>query len=57
MSEVDEYVYLGVTVRGGNRGGFISMGDIIKEAKRVIGMITYAASRPGSRYVVGRGGW
>ena len=57
MSEVDEYVYLGVTVRDGIREGIKCIGDRVKEANRVIGMIKYAASRSGCRYVVGREGW
>ena len=47
----------GVTVQGGANRGFRSMGDRMKEAYGVIGMIKYAANRSGSKYVIGREGW
>ena len=46
-------MYLGVTVRGSIRRGFKSMGDRMKEASRVIGMIENATRMAGSRYVIG----
>ena len=57
ISEVRKYTYLGVTVEGGLDGGFKSMGDRMKDANRVIGMVKYAAKRSGSRFVIGREGW
>lgn len=57
LEEVSEYKYLGVTVRAGTSGGFKSMGDRMKEANSILGMVKYAASRSGSRYVIGREGW
>ena len=38
-------------------GGFKSMGDRMKEANGLIGMVNYAAERSGSKYVIGREGW
>ena len=55
--EVKRYVYLEVTVEGGLDGGFMSVGDRIKHANRVVGMVKYAAKRSGSRFVKGREGW
>ena len=56
-SEINGYVHLGVTVCGGKKGGFKSMGDRMKEANSVQGMVKYAASKSGCRYTVGREGW
>ena len=39
ISEVRKYTYLGVTVEGGLDGGFKSMGDRMKDANEVIGMV------------------
>ena len=50
ISEVRKYTYLGVTVEGGLDGGFKSMGDRMKDANGVIGMVKYAAKR--SRFVI-----
>ena len=36
---------------------FKSMGDRMKEANGLIGMVKYAAERSGSKYVIGREGW
>ena len=55
IGEVEEYKYLGVTVKAGLNGGFKSMGDRMVDA--VLGMVKYAATRSGSKYVVGREGW
>ena len=57
IGEVEEYKYLGVTVKAGFNGGFKSMGDRMVDANRVLGMVKYAATRSGSKYVVGRKGW
>ena len=57
IDETDQYKYLGVTVDGGTNGGFRSMGDRMKEANKVLGMVKFAAGRSGSRYVIGREGW
>ena len=57
IGEVDEYKYLGVTVKAGLNGGFKSMGDRMMEANGVLGMVKYAAARSGSKYVVDREGW
>ena len=57
IGEVEEYKYLGVTVKAGLNGGFNSMGDRMVDANRVLGMVKYAAARSGSKYVVGREGW
>ena len=53
IEELEEYKYLGVTVKAGFNGCFRSMED----ANGVLGMVKYAASRSGSKYVVGREGW
>ena len=55
IGEVEEYRYLGVTVKAGLNGGFKSMGDRMVDANGVLGMVKYAATRSGSKYVVGRG--
>ena len=57
IGEVEEYKYLGITIEGGKHGGFKSMGDRMKEANGLIGMVKYAAERSGSKYVIGREGW
>ena len=57
IGEVEEYKYLGITIEGGKDGGFKSMGDRMKEANGLIGMVKYAAERSGSKYVIGREGW
>ena len=57
IGEVEEYTYLGVTVKAGLNGGFKSMGDRMVDANGVLGMVKYAAARSGSKYVVGREGW
>ena len=36
---------------------FKSMGDRMKEANGLIGMVKYAEERSGSKYVIGREGW
>ena len=51
IGEVNEYKYLGLTVKTGLNGGFKSMGDRMVDANEVIGMVKYAAARPGSKYV------
>ena len=55
--ETEEYKYLGVTIKGGPNGGFNSMGDRMKDANGVLGMVKFAASRSGSTFVIGRRGW
>ena len=57
IDETEEYKYLGVTVKGGPNGGFKSMGDRMKEANGVLGMVKFAASRSGSKFAIGREGW
>ena len=57
IGEVEEYKYLGVTVKAGLNGCFKSMGDRMVDANGVLGMVKYAATRSGSKYVVGREGW
>ena len=57
IREVEEYKYLGVTVKAGLNGGFRSMEDRMVNANGVLGMVKYAAARYGSKYVVGREGW
>ena len=57
IGEVEEYKYLGVTVKAGLNGGFRSMGDRMVDANEVLGMVKYASARSGSKYVVGREGW
>ena len=46
-----------MTVKGGPNGGVKSMGDRMKEAISVLGMVKFLASRSGSKYVNGREGW
>ena len=43
IDETEEYKYLGVTVKGGPNG--------------VLGMVKFAASRSGSKFLIGREGW
>ena len=57
IGEVEEYKYLGIMVEGGKHGGFRSMGDRLKEANRLIGMVKYVTERSGSKRVIGRKGW
>ena len=46
IDETEEYKYLGVTVKvKGPNGGFKSMGDRMKEANGVLGMVKFSASR------------
>ena len=45
-----------MTVKGGPNGGFKSMRDRMKEANGVLGMVNFAASTSGSKYVIGREG-
>ena len=47
IEEVEEYKYLRITVEGGKHGGFWSMGDRLKEANGLMGMVKYAAERSG----------
>ena len=54
VGEVEEYNYLGITIEGGKHGGFKSMGDQMKVANGLIGMVKYAAERSMSEYVIGR---
>ena len=54
---IEEYKYLGVTVKAGLNGRFKSMGDRMVDANGVLGMVKYTAARSGSKYVVGREGW
>ena len=49
--------YIGVTVKGSQNSSFQSMWDRIKEANGVLGMVKFAESRIGSKYVIGRDGW
>ena len=48
IGDVEEYKYLGVTVKAGLIGGFKSMGDRMVDANGVPGMVKYAAARSGS---------
>ena len=57
IGEVEEYKYLGITIEGGKQCGYNSMGDQMKEANELIGMVKYAAERSGSKYVIGRERW
>ena len=57
IGKVEEYKYLGITIEGGKHGGFKSMGDRMKEANGLIGMVKYATERSWSKYVIGREGW
>ena len=54
IGELEEYKYLGVTVKAGLHGGFRSVVDRMVDANGVLGMVKYAATRFGSKYVVGR---
>ena len=54
IGEVEEYKYLGVTVKACLNGGFKRMGDRMVDANGILGMVKYAT---GSKYVVGREGW
>ena len=45
IGEVEEYKYLGVTVKAGLNRGFKSMGDRMVDANGVLGMVKYAAAR------------
>ena len=45
IGEVEEYKYLGITIEGGKHCGFKSMGDRLKVANGMIGMVKYAAER------------
>ena len=45
IGEVEEYKYLGVTVKAGLNGGFKSMGDRMVDANGVLGMVKYAPER------------
>ena len=56
IGEIEEYKYLGVTVKAGLNGGFKTMGDIMVDANGVLGMVKYAATRSGGKYVVAREG-
>ena len=57
IGEVEEYKYLAITVEGGKHGGFMSMGDRMKEANGLRGMVKYVVELSGSKYVIGREGW
>ena len=57
IGEIEEYKYIGITIEGGKHGGFKSMGDRMKGANGLIGMVNYAAERSESKYVIGREGW
>ena len=57
IGEVEEYKYLGVTVKADLNGGFKSMGVRMVDADGVLGIVKYSAARSGSKYVVGREGW
>ena len=57
IREVEEYQYLGTTMEGEKHCGFKSMGDRMKEAHGLLGIVKYAAERSGSKYVIGREGW
>ena len=53
IGEVEEYTYIGITIEEGKHGGFKSMGDRIKEANGLIGMVKYAAERYIYIYIIG----
>ena len=57
ICEIEEYTYLGVTVKAGLICGFNCTWDIMVHANGVIGTVKDAATRSGSRYVVDREGW
>ena len=46
-----------MTVNGCPNDGFISMGDRRKDANGVLSMGKFAASRSGSKFVIGIEGW
>ena len=46
IGEVEDK-YLEITVEGGKHGGFKSIGDRMKEANGLTGMVKYAAERSG----------
>ena len=48
IGEVEEYKYLGVTVKDGLNGGFRSMANRMVDVNGVLGMVKYAATRSGS---------
>ena len=55
IGEVEEYKYLGVSVKSGLNGGFKSIGGgRMVDANGVLGMAKYAAAKSGSKYDVGR---
>ena len=56
VGEVEECKYLRFTIEGGKHGGFKSMGDLMKLANGLMGMVKYAAERSGSKYVIGKEG-
>ena len=53
LEETDKYKYLGVVAIGGINVFFRSLGERMKDARGVIGMVKYAAKRSGSRFVEG----
>ena len=57
MKECTSYKYLGMNVIGGEDGRIESIKVRMEAARRVNGMVKFAASRSGSRYLVGREGW
>ena len=46
-----------VVCKNGKHVGFKRIGDRMKEANGLIGMVKYAAARSWSKYVIGREGW
>ena len=50
IGEVEEFKYLGGTVKAGLNGGFSSIGDRMVDTNGVLGMIKCAAARSGSKY-------
>ena len=56
IGEVEEDKYFEITIEGGKHGGFNSMGDRIKEATGLTGMVKYTAERSRRKYVIGREG-
>ena len=57
MNECESYKYLGMNIIGGENGRIESIKDRMQAARRVNGMVKFAASRSGSKYLVGREGW
>ena len=49
--------YISVTVKACLNVGFKNTGDRMVDAHGVLGMVKYAATRSGSKCVVGREGW